>query len=311
MILTITPNPSIDLLFETAHLVWDDANRTAAPRRRPGGQGINLTRAARALGASSIAVALLGGHTGGELEQMLSDEGTPLERIDIAGDTRLFVGARETSTGRSLLLNPRGPQIGAYEVDGIVASIRAAIERVRPSWVACCGSIPPGLPAGIYARIGAAAHECGARFVPDCDGEALRLAAAHADLLSPNLHEAERLLGLKITDATSAGNAARRLVQSTTRIAAIKLGADGAVLSDGEATWFAAGPRMDHGSAVGAGDAFLAALLVEVGRNAPLDQALRRAVAAGAAVLQASGSDLLSATVVEQVYENVQARPLD
>src|SRR5262245_36709174 len=102
MILTITPNPSLDLLFESPRLVWDDANRLDAPRRRPGGQGINVTRAARVLGASSVAVALLGGRVGDELQSMLSAEGTPCERIDITGETRVFVGARETESGRSL-----------------------------------------------------------------------------------------------------------------------------------------------------------------------------------------------------------------
>ncbi|MGH7470333.1 MAG: hypothetical protein ACRENP_20510 [Longimicrobiales bacterium] len=67
MILTITPNPSLDLLFETSRLVWDDANRMAAPRRRPGGQGVNVTRAARTLGGSSVALVLLGGRVSDEL----------------------------------------------------------------------------------------------------------------------------------------------------------------------------------------------------------------------------------------------------
>jgi 1-phosphofructokinase family hexose kinase len=282
----------------------------AAPRRRPGGQGINLTRAARALGASSIALALLGGRTGDELEQMLLHEGTPLERIDIAGDTRLFVGARETATGRSLLLDPRGPQVEAAEVDRIMESIGAAIARIRPAWVACCRSVPPGLARDLYAQLAELAQQSGARYVPDCDGETLRLAADHADLLSPNLHEAERLIGARITDIRAARDAARRLATMRPRVAAVTLGAEGAVLSDGEVTWFASAPRLDNRSAVGAGDAFLAALLVEIEQKAPLDVALRKAVATGAAVLQSTGSDLVSSSAVQQIYENVESLQL-
>ncbi|NLG61592.1 MAG: 1-phosphofructokinase, partial [Candidatus Cloacimonetes bacterium] len=45
------------------------------PRRCAGGQGINVTRAARILGGESIAVTLIGGTTGDELLQLLDAEG--------------------------------------------------------------------------------------------------------------------------------------------------------------------------------------------------------------------------------------------
>src|SRR5688572_33222436 len=98
MILTITPNPSIDYLFEAETLCWDDANRVEMPRRRAGGQGINLTRAARVLGGESVALAFFGGSAGHDLKAMLHDEGTPFIDVPIEADTRVFFGVRETST---------------------------------------------------------------------------------------------------------------------------------------------------------------------------------------------------------------------
>jgi 1-phosphofructokinase family hexose kinase len=310
VILTVTPNPSLDLLFETGRLVWDDANRLDAPRRRPGGQGINLTRAARALGGSSVAVALLGGAVGDELEHMLSAESTPLVRIDIDGETRLFVGARESETGRSLLLNPRGPTIPAAQVERITKEIYDAIERLKPDWVACCGSIPPGLPPDLYARIGEFARARGARFVADCDGETLRRAASCASLLVPNQHEAARLLETHIADAVSAGAAARQLTTLGPDLAAITLGADGAVLHDRQHSWHAAPPRLNRGSAVGAGDAFLAALLVALENGHDPRDCLITAVAAGAAVLMSRGSDLIDRETVLELKDAIEARSL-
>jgi predicted alpha/beta-fold hydrolase len=61
LILTVTPNPSLDLLYRASTLVWDDANRIPEPRRRPGGQGINVARAVRSLGGEAAAVTMLGG----------------------------------------------------------------------------------------------------------------------------------------------------------------------------------------------------------------------------------------------------------
>ena len=311
LILTVTPNPSLDLLFEVGRLIWDDANRVDAPRARPGGQGVNVTRAARALGGSSLAVALLGGRVGAELERFLAAENTPHIRIDFNGETRVFIGARETETGRSMLLNPRGPRIASEECDRVVDEAVKAITSTRPAWVAACGSIPPGLPVDFYARIGAAARASGAHFVPDCDGEALRAAVPHANLLVPNQHEAERLLKARITDIESTARCARQLLELGAEFAAITLGERGAVLTNGKCTLHAEPPQLDRGSAVGAGDSFLAALLVGLLRRQPLGDLARDAVSAGSAVLTAAGSDLLNPSAVAELSGKVQVRQLD
>jgi 1-phosphofructokinase family hexose kinase len=310
MILTVTPNPSIDYLFDADTLVWDDANRLNAPRRRPGGQGVNLTRAANALGASSVAVALLGGQTGDELEQFLRAENTPCVRIPIKGETRIFVGVRESDSGRSLLLNPRGPQIDPDEGDAILSRCAEAIARVRPTWVTGCGSLPPGLPLDFYARLGLLAKEAGARFVVDCDGEPLKRAAPHAHLLVPNQHEAARLLNTSIDDLAAVRQAVLRLTELGAANAAITLGEQGAVLSDGTSVWHAQPPRWQRGSAVGAGDAFLAALLHALTQSKPIEECVAEAVAAGTAVLNGKGSDLLLRSELEKVREKIEVRPL-
>ena len=109
----------------------DDANRLDAPRRRAGGQGINVVRAARALGVEARAVAPLGGEVGRELAGMLAAEGTPLRAVPIEGETRVFVGVREGATGRSLLLNPRGPRLGPADAERRCAR-RCARSSTRP-----------------------------------------------------------------------------------------------------------------------------------------------------------------------------------
>jgi 6-phosphofructokinase 2 len=218
---------------------------------------------------------------------------------------------RETDTGRSLLLNPRGPRLGAEECDRIIAETTDAIRRARPRWVATCGSIPPGLPTDFHARVGAVARAQGAHFVPDCDGEALRLAAPLANLLVPNQHEAERLLKTRITDLESTGRSARQLLEHGAQLTAITLGERGAVVANGSGTVYAEPPQFDRGSAVGAGDSFLAALLVSLAEQKDLVQLARNAVAAGTAVLNGTGSDLLNAGAVAELAEKVKVRQLD
>lgn len=324
MLITLTPNPSLDLLFTADRLVWDDANRVAPPRRRVGGQGVNVVRAARALspGREIRALALLGGAVGRDLEEMLRTEGTPLTAIPSTGETRVFVGARQAD-GRSLLLNPRGPDLGPAEEGAVVAAVDAALDDAEAAggraWLACCGSLPPGLPADLYARLGRRARERGHRFVPDCDGEALRLAeAAGCDLLVPNAHEAERLLDRSVRTPREAAAAARALVDRGTPRAAVTLGADGAVAADGAgAVWAVARPdaglvrEIAAGSAVGAGDAFLAAFLLTPGEDGEIADAVAAGVAAGTATLLGRGPDLVTADDAARVRRTVAVTALD
>jgi len=185
MIVTVTPNPSLDLLYEADGLVFDDANRLDEPRRRPGGQGINAARAVQRLGGRAIAVALLGGGSGREIAETLVAEGTSLVEVRAKMPTRLFVAVHDRSDGRNLLLNERGPARDADEADGLFAAAMDATRAHAPAWVAGCGSLPPGFPDDWYARLAHAAREAGAKVAIDCDGRALRLAAEYCDLLVP------------------------------------------------------------------------------------------------------------------------------
>lgn len=307
-IATLTPNPSIDLLFETDRLVWEDANRVDAPRRRAGGQGINVVRAARALGGDAVAIAPLGGRPGHELRELLEPEGVPLRAVRIEGETRVFFGVRERETGRSLLVNPRGPAISAEEASRLVEETDCALREDAPRWLACCGSLARGLEPDFYARARALAQARGTAFVPDCDGEALRLASeGGCDLLVPNEHEAARLLG---RDALETGDEAEAVValRRWAPVACITMGGAGAVCADGSGAWRATPPAVPSGSAVGAGDAFLAAFLLSLDGGADSPDALRRAVSAGTAVLLSRGSDLLLATDVDALERDVRVQ---
>lgn len=310
MILTITPNPSIDYLFEADTLCWDDANRVEMPRCRAGGQGVNLTRAARLLGGESVALAFFGGRAGHQLKEMLQTEGTPLIGVPIDAETRVFFGVREHNTGRSLLVNPRGPVLGRRDEQRLLDSAVRACRELKPKWVVCSGSVPRGLSNDLYARIGEIAHAHGARFVADCDGEQLSHAVARGcDLLAPNQHEAERLTNTPIPSVQAAATAAHSLRGAADEVF-VKLGAAGAVAMSSAGYWRAKGPQLQSGSAVGAGDAFLAAALVTKENGAPLAETLRAAVAAGTAVLRSRGSDLLTRSDYQDMLRQVEVEPV-
>lgn len=310
MILTVTPNPSIDLLYEADRLVWDDANRVEMPRRRAGGQGINVTRAVQVLGGDSVALAFFGGAVGNELKGLLEADGTHYIDVPIHPETRTFVAVSERTTGRSLLVNPLGPILTEDDRAQLLVQVETACAHLKPEWVLCSGSLPRGIGNDVYAFIGKIAHAHGAHFIADCDGVSLELAVQHGcDLLAPNKHEAERLVRAPIVSVQDAAVAARSLL-SAAPVVLVKLGAAGAVLADTTGVWHAKIDRELNGSAVGAGDSCLAGYLIANKSGAPPYEALRRAVAAGGAVLLSRDGALFTRADYDSLLPSVIVRPV-
>lgn len=307
-IITLTPNPSIDLLFEVDTLVWDDANRVGMPRRRAGGQGINVTRAVRTLGGDSTAVTLLGGNVGEELRSLLVAEGIDVRAASAPGTTRTFVAVRERSSGRAMLINPVGPACGPDQEKALLAELEQCVQA--GDWVVSSGSVPPGFDVSFHAQVRDRARAAGARVVVDADGPALRGAAPECTLLVPNLPEAARLLDRPIDGVRDAAAAARSLLEFGAETTVITMAGDGAVLATRQhpvvlhANAPAAPPAA---SAVGAGDAFLAALLLCIDRCEPAE-ALRQSVAAGTAVLHASGDALVRKEDVDRLARQIDVK---
>jgi tagatose 6-phosphate kinase len=91
-----------------------------------------------------------------------------------------------------------------------------------------------------------------------------------------------------------AADCARGIHRAGVAHAVVTLGAAGAVGFDGEGLWRATSAPAEVRSSVGSGDCFLAGLAVGAARNEPLDIALRRAVACGAANAESADAGCVS-----------------
>ena len=60
MIVTLTPNPSIDATLRVPHLVHGEVARATAAHREAGGKGINVSHAVAKAGLDTVAVAPCG-----------------------------------------------------------------------------------------------------------------------------------------------------------------------------------------------------------------------------------------------------------
>ena len=286
MIVTLTPNPSLDRTLEVPDLRRGSVLRATARHTDPGGKGVNVSRALAANGRKTVAVLPCGGIVGSRLAELLAPQGVEVLAVPVLGEIRVNISVVEPD-GTVTKINEPGPVLTPQELDALAeAVVRAGQEA---AWVALSGSLPPGAPDDLYAHLISRIRSAGGpQIAVDSSGVPLVAAlAAGPDLIKPNRAELAEASGLPVTTLGEAVAAALALRDRGARTVLASLGADGALLVDGSGAVHARARVADPRSAVGAGDALLAGYLSAGSGGA---EALAEAVAWGAAATSLPGS---------------------
>lgn len=307
MIVTVTPNPSLDRTLEVERLRRGEVLRSHARRVEPGGKGINVARALHAHGHEVLAVMPCGGGEGEQLVGLLTEQGLTPVIVPIAGHVRANVTIVEPD-GTVTKVNEPGPTLDEDEIERLLATVAGGHDA---TWVVGSGSLPPGCPIELFAAMTERAHEGGSRVVIDSSGTPLAAAlAARPDLVKPNLEELAEVTGLPVRTVGEAIAAAQLLRERGVATVLASLGEDGALLVDDLGALHAHLEVVAPRSSVGAGDATLAGYLTAV--DAGREHALRVAVAFGAAAVALPGSQMPRPSDVRpDLVEVVEPRDLD
>lgn len=285
MIVTVTPNPSLDRTYELAALGHGAVNRARAVHLDAGGKGINVSRALAAEGTPTVAVFPSGGSDGASIVAALAATGVASVPVPIAGDTRSNVTLAEDD-GTTTKINAAGPALTADDLGTLLEAVAATLDAAPAHGrvVVGAGSLPDGAPHDLYVHLARVGREHGARVVVDTSGAPLTAVARAgcADLLKPNDEELAELVGRDLVTVGDVVSAARELVAAGTAELLVSLGAHGALLVDAEHVTWAGGPALVPASTVGAGDVTLAGYLAS--------GTLRGAVAAGRAAVLLPGT---------------------
>ncbi|MFG2979859.1 1-phosphofructokinase [Streptomyces sp. NPDC048258] len=287
MILTVTPNPSLDRTYEVRSLDRGEVLRATGARVDPGGKGVNVSRAVAAAGFRTTAVLPLGGASGTLLAELLVARGVDVTAVSIAGRTRSNVSIAEPD-GTLTKINAPGPELTPEESALLLDTVRTC--SAGPAWIACCGSLPRGTGPGWYADLVARAHEAGARTALDTSGPALPAALpARPDVIKPNAAELAEAVGRPLFTLADVVKAAEEIRSLGAGAVLASLGADGQLLVSAEGAYYGTAPVGTVRSDVGAGDASLAGFLIAGGTG---PDALASALAHGAAAVQLPGSTM-------------------
>ena len=284
MIITVTLNAAIDKSLSVPNFRLGRRHRTVEQRTMAGGKGVNIARALKALGQPVIATGLAGGATGTHIVEQLTEEAILNDFVRIREESRTNTSVLDPTNGEQTEVNERGPAVSEQEIelfrDKLLYLARGA------AIVVLAGSLPRGVSSEIYAELIRELHKASVTTVLDTDGDPLLHAVrAEPDVVSPNILEAEELVGHEFASEEERLLAVREIVELGPSEAIMTM-SDGCVADvqiEGRSCLRRA--RIEQREPVarrGSGDAFLAGYVAARYEGRAPDQCLRFGVACGA-----------------------------
>ncbi|MCW3027952.1 MAG: 1-phosphofructokinase [Solirubrobacterales bacterium] len=308
MIITVTLNAAIDKSLAVPNFRLGRRHRTVDQRTMAGGKGVNIARTLKALGQPVIATGFAGGATGTHIVEQLTEESILNDFVRIREESRTNTSVLDPTTGEQTEINERGPAVTEQEVelfrDKLIYLARGA------AIVVFAGSLPRGVEPELYASLVRDLERMELTTVVDTDGEPLRQAVrAEPDVVSPNVLEAEELVGHEFASEEDRSVAVREIAALGAREAIMTLpdGCFAQVLVDGQSRLKRA--RIEPREPVakrGSGDAFLAGYLAARYEGRPVDHCLRFGVACGAESTGRLGAGLIDPREARRLMGDVE-----
>jgi 1-phosphofructokinase/tagatose 6-phosphate kinase len=313
VILTVTLNAAIDRTVAVPSFRLGERHRAVEARSIAGGKGVNVARALTLLGSPVIAAGLTGGATGNRLLEQLSRESVMTAFTRIAGESRTNLAVIDPTSGEQTEINERGPEVSAEEVDLFLEKLLYLAQGASVCVLA--GSVPPGAPENVYARLITELRGLGVLTVLDADGEQMRTGLkAEPNVVAPNIGEAEEAVGHEFNDDDDLGLGLAGLLEMgageaivTTESGCVAIVGEGAERRRYEARI----DQLEPVVSVGSGDCFLAGYVAARYRDASPRECLAFGVACGAESTQHFGAGTLDRREVERLLGRVEVRELD
>jgi 1-phosphofructokinase len=300
VIACIAPNPALDRTLGVDRLVPGGVARTMWQREVAGGKGLNVARVIARLGGDPVVVGPLGGSTGRRIAELAEADGLHGRWTDARCDTRTCTVIVE-GDGRSTVVIEPGGTLDDGEWAALLGQVREL--ACSAAAVTLSGSLPGDESARLPALVDAA-RSGGAPVWVDTSGAALAVAITVPGVaIKVNRSEAAAVVG----DASASASAERLLHASRATAVVVTDGAAGAAYADHSVVWCCDAPSVAVVNATGSGDAALAGLVHALVAGAGPGEALRHAVATGAAAATESTACVDRATVAALLAETGRA----
>jgi len=285
LIVTVTLNAALDRTLTVPNFHRGHRHRASQVLTLAGGKGINIARALKRLDVPVVATGLAGGRTGTRIVEELTAEAILNDFVRIGEESRTSTAVVDPTETSYTEINEWGPLVSAEELEMLREKLHYLARGA--DFVVFAGSLPRGVEDGFYADAIRDLNRRGVPVVLDTEGEPLRLGTeAEPYLISPNQREAEHVVGQELDDEEDFLMALNAIAELGARNVHITLesGCFGLFREERQMRRYrAVAPLLEAISVVGAGDVLLAQFLAAQLAGKTVEEALRLAVAAGAA----------------------------
>ncbi|HGF8200787.1 TPA: 1-phosphofructokinase [Enterococcus faecium] len=303
-IYTCTMNLAIDLFIETEEMHPFMVNRTKEDDIQANGKGVNVSLVLKMLDFPSTALGFSAGFTGKYIEDYLQQKQIQTDFIEVPGMTRINVFTQVNQTGEEYKLVNQGPEIPQAAVHNFLNQIRALQAE---DYLCVSGSLPRGLSPKVLIEISRICQEKGIHLIIDSsDQEAMDCLPYRPFLLKPNEEELSSWFGRKMVTDEDYFVYGQRLVELGAENVLLSLGEKGAILFTKDRVFRGNSPKGKVVNTACAGDTMLGAFLAGYMNRRPLDETLRKSIAAGSSTAFRKGlTDFLD---VEELSKQIKIK---
>ena len=313
MIVTVTLNAAVDRTLTVPNFQLGHRHRASQGLTLAGGKGINVARALKNLDVPVVATGLAGGRTGTRIVEELTSEAILNDFVRIGDESRTSTAVVDPTGGTFTEINEWGPHVEPEELTMLLEKINYLSRGA--DLVVFAGTLPRGVDETFYAEAIRELNRRHVRAVLDAEGPPLRHGVeADVFLVSPNQREAEGLVGQEFGDDEDFTMALDRIADMGARNVLITSDTRtfGLFRAERKRNMFRAdAPQVEPVSVVGSGDVLLAAFLAARVADKSLEEALRGAVAAGAASTLEVGAGRFERREATKLQNAVEVQELE
>lgn len=302
MILSVCPNPCVDCTIELDLLKVGGLNRIENKIITYSGKALNVAIGVSRLGGDSFATGFMFDDNGKMFVHALDDENVKNTFVWNKGSARTnykIVDKRSMMTE----INDKGENVSPENQTELVSLVGELSKSA--SVVVMSGSLPSGVEDDYYLKLSSAIPSNVKKILDTSGNKMIAGLRGGAFLVKPNLDELREMTGEHYDSIDEMVNGCERLIEAGAENVLLSLGRKGAILTDGDKAYFCKSATVAVNSTVGAGDGMVAAAAVMIEQNAPYDEILRCAVAAGTASVMTPGTNLFYRDKFIEIYDRI------
>ena len=131
MIITVTANAAVDKTLTVPNFQTGLKHRARESVTLPGGKGVNIARALKALGQPVVATGLVGGRAGQQIVEGLQRENVLNDFVHIGGESRTSTAVVDPTTMTQTEVIEYGPVVTGPEVTALFEKIEYLAKGAR------------------------------------------------------------------------------------------------------------------------------------------------------------------------------------